>query len=202
VGDVTTSESSNRIFTIPNVISLLRLACTPWFVWLLVVQHNRLGAAWLLGALGATDWVDGWIARKFSQTSELGKILDPTADRLLFILGIGGIIFSHSAPLWFSILVLFRESLLGISLLVLKSLGMKSFPVLWNGKLATLLLMFSFPLFLLAASQRGTTSLVASLLAWGSGIPGLFYSYQTAYLYIPLMRSAFREGRQERAQNG
>ena len=75
----------DNIYTIPNVISIARLGAVPIFVWLLLGEERRLSAALLLGILGATDWVDGWIARRFDQVSELGKILDPTADRLSLI---------------------------------------------------------------------------------------------------------------------
>ena len=73
-----------RILTIPNVISVGRLACAPVFCWLLFDGH-RIAAFALLGGLGATDWVDGWIARRFDQGTELGKVLDPVADRILLV---------------------------------------------------------------------------------------------------------------------
>src|SRR5580765_2282552 len=114
----TAATTSNRIVTVPNLFSLIRLACLPLFVWLLLVQNDRASAAWLLGALGATDWIDGYIARHFDQVSELGKVLDPTADRLLFLVGIGAIMIDGSAPVVFSVLVLAREALLGITLVV------------------------------------------------------------------------------------
>ena len=79
------SVSNTRIWTIPNVISLLRLACVPVFLWLLWAQDEPVAAALLLAVLGATDWVDGYIARHFDQGSELGKILDPTADRVMLV---------------------------------------------------------------------------------------------------------------------
>ena len=80
----------NRYLTVPNAFTLFRLCCIPLFLYLLFGRDNRAGAAWLLGGLGATDWVDGWLARRLHQTSEFGKMFDPTADRLLFIVGIGG----------------------------------------------------------------------------------------------------------------
>src|SRR5215212_6342193 len=83
--------SSHRFVTAPNLFTLVRLCCIPLFLYLLFGLDHRAGAAWLLGGLGATDWVDGWLARRLHQTSEFGKVFDPTADRLLFIVGIGGI---------------------------------------------------------------------------------------------------------------
>ena len=72
-----TQSTTHQLLTLPNIITLVRLACIPIFLWLLFVQDDRASAAWLLGGLGATDWVDGWVARRYGQVSELGKILDP-----------------------------------------------------------------------------------------------------------------------------
>jgi cardiolipin synthase (CMP-forming) len=185
--------------TVPNLVTVIRLCCIPWFLWILFHQHNRFAAAWLLAAIGATDWIDGYIARRFHQVSELGKILDPTADRLLFIVGVAGIIIDRSAPLWFCVLVVVREVLIGGSLAILTLAGMKRFDVSWWGKTATFLLMFAFPLFLLHAAGRPNWSPGAKWLAWIFGIPGLILSYYTAVTYVPMMRRALAEGRQERA---
>src|SRR6476660_551533 len=106
----------NRYLTIPNAFTLLRLCCIPLFLYLLFPRDNQIAAAWLLGGLGATDWVDGYVARHFNQVSELGKILDPTADRLLFIVGIGGILVKGLPPTWVFILIVVREVVLGVTL--------------------------------------------------------------------------------------
>src|SRR6266480_2831631 len=104
-------QTSDRILTIPNVITLVRLLCLPVFLWLLFHEENRAAAAWLLGFLGATDFVDGYVARHFHQTSELGKILDTVADGPLSFVGIGGILIDGSVPVWFAWAVLIREVL-------------------------------------------------------------------------------------------
>jgi cardiolipin synthase len=191
----TAATTSNRIVTIPNMLSLVRLACLPWFVWLLLVQNDRANAAWLLGALGATDWVDGYIARHFDQVSELGKVLDPTADRLLFLVGVGGIIIDGSAPVWFSVLVLAREALLGITLVVLTLMGMERFDVQWAGKAGTFLLMFAFPFFLMGEAGNNWFEQICAVAAWVVGIPGLVISYYAAFRYVPVMRKALAAGR-------
>ncbi len=97
VGEV---GDTSRILTVPNVITLVRLACLPLYLWLLLGRDNNAAAAVLLAALGATDWVDGYVARHFNQVSELGKILDPVADRLLFFVGIGGILAVGRRAAW------------------------------------------------------------------------------------------------------
>ena len=188
--------ASRRYLTAPNAFTLLRLCCIPLFLYLLFGRDNRAGAAWLLGGLGATDWVDGWLARRFHQTSEFGKIFDPTADRLLFIVAITAIIIDRSAPLWFAWLAVTREVLVGGTVAIATlAFGMKRFDVSWWGKLATFLLMFAFPGFMLGASSfpmhRGF-----QILSWILGIPGLILSYYTAVTYIPMIRVALREGRE------
>jgi cardiolipin synthase len=187
--------ATNRYVTLPNAFTLFRLCCIPLFLYLLFGRDNRAGAAWLLGGLGATDWVDGWLARRLNQTSEFGKIFDPIADRLLFIVGIGGIIIAHAAPLWIAWAVVAREILFGGTVAIATLFfGMKRFDVTWLGKLATFLLMFAFPGFMLGSSSfpghRGF-----EIASWMLGIPGLILSYYTALTYIPTIRVSLREGR-------
>jgi len=188
--------ASNRYLTIPNGFTLLRLCCIPLFLYLLFGRDNRAGAAWLLGGLGATDWVDGWLARRLHQTSEFGKMFDPTADRLLFIIGIGGIIVDGAAPLWFAWAVVIREVLFGGTVAIATlAFSMKRFDVTRWGKRATFLLMFAVPAFMLGASTfPGHRAF--QIAGWILGIPGLILSYYTAVAYIPTIRAALREGRE------
>ncbi|MEN9824028.1 MAG: CDP-diacylglycerol--glycerol-3-phosphate 3-phosphatidyltransferase [Actinomycetota bacterium] len=191
--------SSRKYLTAPNAFTLLRLCCIPVFLWLLFGRDDRASAAWLLGALGATDWVDGWLARTFHQTSEFGKKFDPTADRLLFIVGVGGIIIDGAAPLWFCWLVLVREVVVGVTIATATlAFGMTRFDVTWWGKTATFLLMFAFPGFLLGSSDFFLHTFF-EVSAWVLGIPGLVLSYYTAVAYVPMIRDSLREGRIRRA---
>jgi cardiolipin synthase len=185
----------DRVLTLPNVITLVRLACLPIFLYLLFGEENRAAAAWLLAALGATDWVDGYLARHLGQVSTLGKILDPVADRLLFFVGAGGILIDGSVPTWFAVVVLVRETLVGITTIVLAALGAKRIDVTWYGKAGTFGLMVAFPLFLASHSTLGWADL-AGTLAWCAGIPGLALSLYSAVLYVPIARRALGEGRQ------
>lgn len=187
-----------NVATVPNAVTLVRLACIPLFLYVLFGRDNRVAAGLLLGGLGATDWVDGFIARRYNQVSELGKMLDPTADRLLFIVGIGGIIIDGAAPPWFAWLVLVREALLGSAVAALTLAGMKRFDVTFLGKAATLMLMVAFPAFMLGSSDLASRW-VFQVIGWGFGIPGLVVSYYTAVTYVPTLRAKFREGRGERA---
>jgi cardiolipin synthase len=187
--------ASNRYLTLPNAFTLIRLCCIPLFLYILFGRDNRAGAAWLLGGLGATDWVDGWLARRLHQTSEFGKVFDPTADRLLFIVAIGGIIVDHSAPLWMAWAVVAREVLVGGTVAIATlAFAMKRFDVSWWGKSATFLLMFAFPGFMLGASNfPGHQGF--QVASWILGIPGLILSYYTAVTYVPIIRASLRGGR-------
>ncbi|NCG38409.1 MAG: hypothetical protein GWP48_12935, partial [Actinobacteria bacterium] len=113
----------DRILTIPNLISLTRLACLPVVLWLLFDQNDRWAAGWLWGAVGATDWLDGWWARKFDVISEFGKLIDPLTDRAVLIVGILAVGVDGSVPWWLVILTLAREGLVALGGIVLGALG-------------------------------------------------------------------------------
>ena len=195
VADADSQLSSHKFLTAPNVFTLVRLCCIPIFLYLLFGRDNRAGAAFLLGGLGATDWVDGWLARRFNQVSEFGKMFDPTADRLLFIVGITGIIIDGSAPLWFCWLVIAREVIVGGTIAVATLVfHMERFDVTWWGKTATFLLMFAVPGFMLGHSDFwGNEGF--EVASWIIGIPGLVLSYYTAAAYVPTIRASLRSGR-------
>jgi cardiolipin synthase len=188
---------TDRILTLPNVVTVIRLACLPLFLWLLFGRDNRFGAALVLAAMGATDWVDGYLARRLGQVSEVGKILDPVADRLLFFVGIGGILIDGSVPVWFAVVVLVREALVAGATLLLAVLGAKRIDVTWAGKKGTFALMVAFPLFL-AGNTSGDWADFATACAWIAGIPGLALSLYSAAAYIPISRKALAEGRAAR----
>lgn len=187
------------IWTVPNVLSFIRLLCIPVFVWLLFPQDNPVGAAGLLAALGATDWVDGYVARHFNQVSELGKILDPTADRLMLATAIISLMVSGRAPLWVCWLILIREVLVSLAVVVLAAMGARRIDVTWSGKAGAFGLMFALPFFLWASGVTGTLHDVVLTLAWICTVGGLVFGYYALVEYVPLARRALREGRAARA---
>jgi cardiolipin synthase len=194
-GDPPAEGILDGIWTVPNLFTLIRLLCLPLFLYLLFVDDNRAAAAYLLTALGATDWVDGYIARRFDQTSEFGKIFDPTVDRLLFIVSVTAIIIDGSIPIWFAVAVLVREIAVGgVIAFATLFLHMQRFGVTWLGKCATFLLMGAVPSFLMANADVWESPFFA-VFAWVIGIPGLVLSYWTAIAYIPLIRSGIAAGR-------
>jgi cardiolipin synthase len=196
--DVVEQVGGRKVLTVPNLITTLRLLCIPVFVWLLFGADAPAAAAVLLAVLGATDWVDGWVARRFDQVSELGKAFDPTVDRLLLIVGVGSIIVVGAVPLWFGLIVVVREVLLSIWVVGLLAVGGARMDVTFIGKTGTLLLMVAFPAFLAASDDRlpATVVDVLTLTAWGCGIPGLVCSLLAFVGYIPRGLESLRVGRE------
>lgn len=173
------------MFTIPNIISFIRLLLIPVFV-ILLVQDRFAAAGWLLGLIGATDWVDGYLARKLNQVTEIGKFLDPLADRLAVgVAVIGGLLTGILDP-WFAIAIIVREALIGIGALVIGVSAGTKLEVRKVGKLATLLLYMAIAWFYVGLGTPYEPLVVA---AWLAGIPGLLLYYLSAFLYLGDARS-------------
>lgn len=181
--------SRDQIFTVPNAVTTLRLACLPWFV-VLIGDGRSVAAAFVLGSLGATDWVDGWLARRLGQTSELGAILDPTADRLVFFVGVGSCIVFGGVPVWFGAAILLREGFVAAMMVGATLAGMERFAVTSAGKAATFALLWAVPWILAGEAGGGWT--VFRVVGWILGVPGLALSYITAVRYVPLVRAHLR----------
>jgi cardiolipin synthase len=191
------AATDGGILTVPNLITMVRLLCLPVFVWLVFGAKQQTAAAILLAVLGATDWVDGYVARRFHQVSTVGKVLDPAADRLLVGTAVIVIIVHGAVPLWFGVVTLAREVLVGLMVLVLAGLGAARIDVLWVGKAGTFGLMFAYPAFLLghgAASWQDPVRVVA----WIAGIAGLTLAWIAAAAYVEPARAALAVGRQGR----
>jgi cardiolipin synthase len=178
--------------TAPNVISLVRLALIPVFVWLLFGRENRAAAAALLGALGATDCLDGFVARRYHQVTALGKVLDPVADRLLLGVALVSILIDGSVPLVVAVLAAVRESLVAAGAVVLAAMGARRIDVTLVGKAGTFCLLTSFPLFLASESTLSWADL-AGVAAWAFVVPGLVLAYVSLAGYLPLARRVLIE---------
>ena len=191
----------DRILTVPNVVTTIRLLCVPLFLWLLLRGPGHRGwypAALLLGALGATDGVDGFVARRFGQVSTLGKVLDPIADRLLLAAAALSIIALGAVPLWVGVTAVAREAVVAAGFLVVAALGGRRMDVVWAGKAGTFGLMAALPLFLGGHANddwHGT----AETLAWICAVPGLVLGWYAVAAYVPRAIGAVREGRAEQA---
>lgn len=189
------AEGEDRILTVPNVLSIGRLLCVPVFLWLLFGAEDRYAAGLLLAALGITDFADGWIARHFHQESQLGRVLDPTADRILLGVGVAALLVDGSMPWWVGALAVVRESVVGLTVVVLAARGARDIiDVKLAGKAGTLLLMMAFPFFLASNPEGGAPwHEVARPLAWLTAVPGLLLSYYAAAGYVPAARRALQQ---------
>ncbi len=198
-------EGEDRLLTAPNLITLVRLLCIPLFLWLLFGTESYIAAAILLGALGATDWVDGYVARRFGQVSNFGKMFDPTVDRMLLIVGIVGIMVADLPIPYFSVfawIVVVREVVLSVIVAGSVFLGARRMDVTWVGKCGAFAMMTAFPAFLASADASiADTRIETGLLviAWGSGIPGLVCSMIAFVGYVTEAPRALREGRAMRS---
>lgn len=195
-------ETDAGWLTWPNAITLVRLALLPVFFWLLFGTGHRAIAAWLLGVLGATDWIDGYAARRLHQVSNVGKVLDPAADRILVIGGLLAVAACGAVPWWFALATLARELIVSALTLALAALGAARINVLWWGKFSTFALMFSFPLFLLTSNAHhvplATWQRDARDFCWVTGVMGLSVSWLVLAGYVRPAREALRNGRRAR----
>jgi cardiolipin synthase len=196
--DAPDAPGEDGILTVPNAVTAARIAGIGVFLWLLFGAHQQTFAAVLLAVLGATDWVDGFIARRFNQVSTVGKVLDPLADRLLVATAVISVMVQGAAPLWFPIATIAREALVSGAVLLLASLGAERIDVLWVGKAGTFGLMFAYPTFLLAHGTAGWQDPIR-IVAWVFGIPGLVLAWLAAGAYIPVARKALKAGRSGRS---
>jgi cardiolipin synthase (CMP-forming) len=194
---VTLDAPANRLLTIPNLISVVRLLCVPVFLWLLFGVEDLVWAAILLGALGATDWVDGYIARHFDQKSVVGTVLDPVADRILLGTAVIALMVDGSVPLWVGLLIIIREAAVALMSVVFIAAGAVRIEVEWVGKAGAFALMVALPLFCLGAGIDGGQDLVR-LVAWGFAVVGLVLSYYAAVEYVPRWIRALHAGRAAR----
>jgi len=191
-------SGEDRIVTIPNVISALRLGCVPILLYLLLGAEQRLAAAVLLATLGATDWVDGYIARRWHQVSTVGKVLDPVADRVVLIAGVVAILIDGAAPLWVGVASLGREVLISIGTVVVAAFGGRRIDVSWVGKAGTFLTYFAYPMFLAGDADLGSRTVWRGL-AWTSVAPGLVLSWWALGTYVPVALDALRQPRRQTA---
>lgn len=174
---------TTRVLTLPNLLSFLRLLGVPLFLWLLLVRENDIWAVVVLAVGGASDWFDGYLARKWKQRSRLGQILDPAADRLYILATLIGFVTRDIVPLWLLIVLVTRDVLLALMLPALRSRGFISLPVHFLGKAATFLLLYAFPLVLLGAGDE-PWQLAFRVIGWALVIWGSILYWSAGVLYL------------------
>ncbi|MBV9592192.1 MAG: CDP-alcohol phosphatidyltransferase family protein [Actinobacteria bacterium] len=186
--------STDRIWTIPNALSALRLLGVPLFLWLLLGPHADLAALLVLGVSGFTDWLDGVLARKLGQTSRLGALLDPFADRLYILATLVGLLLRDVIPWWLVAVLLLRDAVLLATVPSLRKRGYLALPVHYLGKAATFALLYAFPL-LVWGTYRGTAADIARPIAWAFTIWGTALYLWAGGVYLVQWRQVVTGGR-------
>ena len=170
-----------NVWTVPNLISLIRLLLIPLFLWLLFARDDPAAAGWLLGFIGATDWVDGFLARRLGQVSKVGEFLDPLADRLAVAAAVIGGLIAGVLPALIGIPLIVREAAVAIGALVIGLKAGAKLTVRNLGKLATLLLYFAVAGFFVG---EGTPFEPLVVTGWVLGVPGLVLYYVVGVQYL------------------
>ncbi len=180
----------DRVFTIPNLISLARLAGVPVFLWLVLGVRTQAGDWWALGLLaaaGVSDWLDGKIARALDQQSRIGELLDPSADRLYIVSTVVALAIRSIIGWWLVAALAVRELVLGVVLLLLRRRGYGPLHVSFVGKAATLSLLYAFPLLFLGSHSTSYAE-VARVFGWAFALWGTALYWWAAVLYITQAR--------------
>lgn len=184
-----------RVVTLPNALSALRLVGVPVFLWLVLTERDGLAIA-VLAVSGTTDWLDGKIARRWNQMSRLGALLDPAADRLYIVATLIGLTARGVVPLWLTLSLVGRDVVLGAFLPVLRRHGYGPLPVHFLGKAATFNLLAGFPLLLLGEGES-LVSQVAHAFGWAFAIWGTALYWWAGVLYLVQVRRVLAEARAE-----
>lgn len=177
-----TAELPDRIATIPNLLSFLRLLGVPLFLWLVLGPRADVWALIVLGTSAVTDYLDGKIARATGQTSRLGAVLDPFADRLYIASAVVALAIRDIIPWWLVFALVLRDLYLAGQLAVLRRIGYGPLPVHFLGKVATFCLLYALPLLFLGDGE-GTVRLVAKEIGWAFGWWGVGAYWWAALLY-------------------
>ncbi len=185
------AAAADAVWTIPNALSVLRLLGVPLFLWLLLGPHADLAALIVLAVAGFTDWLDGVLARALNQTSRLGALLDPAADRLYILSTLLGLVLRNIIPWWLVAVLVGRDVLLLLTVPGLRRIGLKALPVNYLGKAATFALLYAFPL-LIVGAYHGSLAAVAKPIAWAFTLWGTGMYLWAGVMYLQQYRSVMR----------
>ncbi len=184
-----TQVQTDRVLTLPNALSLLRLLSIPLFLWLALVEEEDGWAALTLALAGITDFLDGMLARRWNQISRVGQLLDPIADRLSTLAVMLVFLVRGAVPWWFVVLLLGRDVTLALRMATLKRHGITGLPVNFVGKAATANLMLSFPLLMWGVDADSGLALVAHVVGWALALWGAGLYVYSGLLYLRQARS-------------
>lgn len=184
------AKSANAVVTVPNAISAVRLLALPLLVWL-ILTHSFGWALALLIVAGASDYLDGYIARATGQISRVGELLDPIADRLYIACTLIAMAIAAIIPWWLVAVLVLRDLVVGVFLLALRRTGTTGLAVTFLGKTATFLLLWGFPFLLGGATDWGVAP-VAEALGWALVLWGTFLYWWVGVDYIRVIRHRLR----------
>ncbi|MCW2498761.1 MAG: CDP-alcohol phosphatidyltransferase, partial [Frankiales bacterium] len=188
-----TSALPDRIWTVPNLLSALRLLGVPLFLYWVLVTEQDGRAILLLMAAGISDYLDGKIARRFGQFSRLGQLLDPAADRLYIAATLLALVARDGLPLWWALVLVGRDLALLPTLPILRRHGYGPLPVHFLGKAATFNLLYAFPMLLAALpGQDGVLATVFRPLGWAFATWGSLLYVWAGVLYVVQVRQLVR----------
>ncbi len=177
---------TDRVLTVPNVLSMLRLVGVPAFLWAILTHRDGLALILLMGS-GITDYLDGTIARHYGLVSRVGQLLDPIADRLYIVVTLLGLAWREIIPWWLVIVLFAREAFMLVVVLIAKRHGWNGLPVHFVGKAATFNLLYAFPLLLLA-DGTGQVAEIARPIGWGFAWWGVVLYWVAGLLYAVQLR--------------
>jgi cardiolipin synthase len=186
------STGLSRVWTIPNILSMLRLAGVPLFLWLVLGPEADAWALVVLMISGITDFLDGYLARRLDQFSSLGEILDPVADRLYILAVVVGLALRDIIPWWVAIILPLRDLLLWGLVPLLRTRGYSALPVHFLGKAATFNLLYAFPLLLLGEGT-GVVPTMAQVFGWAFAFWGIGLYWWAGVLYAWQVRKLLRD---------
>ncbi|MEV0720691.1 CDP-alcohol phosphatidyltransferase family protein [Asanoa sp. NPDC050611] len=192
----TPTVATNRVLTLPNLISFLRLLGVPVFMWLMIGPQNDVAAVVVLAIGGSSDWVDGWVARRLGQVSRLGELLDPAADRLYILAVLVTFTYREIVPWEFTAALVARELMMALCLFVLRRNGFGPPQVHYLGKTATFILLAAFPVLLLAHAAPPIAT-GAAAVGWGLAWWGIVLYWIAGFLYVGQAARVIRAGRQQ-----
>ncbi|CAB4755201.1 unannotated protein [freshwater metagenome] len=194
-------QADAGVWTLPNLLSAVRLALIPVFLWLVLGPEADGWALGLLVVSGVTDWLDGWLARRWGQTSVLGQVLDPVADRLYILAVVVGLALREVIPWWLAVSLPLRDALMWLLVPLLRTRGYSALPVHFLGKAATFNLLYAFPLLLLGDGEGVVADLAQvfgwAFAIWGVGLywwAGVLYAWQVRKLLMTTPRRARQSG--------
>jgi cardiolipin synthase len=175
--------ATDRVLTVPNLISFARLLGVPLFLWLLLGPHYDAAAVVVIAVGAGSDWVDGYVARRLGQVSRLGQLLDPFADRLYILATLAALTIRDVVPWEYTAALVLRELMMVVCLAVLRRHGYGPPAVHYLGKTATFIILFAFPVLLLAHAAPSTAA-VAGPIGWGLAWWGIVLYWLAGFLYV------------------